>query len=269
MLVADGKVGVRVRDSRRSSFADGFPGVGRQLIESHLQKLRRRHDISSAEEAAIRDSIADVRRVRADEVVIRAGVPIDECTLLVEGWLARVKDLRSGVRQFTELHIAGDFADLHSFTLKRLEHDVVSLTPCTIATVPHDRVRELTENFPHLARVYWFQTNLDAAIHREWTVCMARRSAIARVSHLLCELCVRLDIVGRVRDNCFDFPLTQTDLAECLGLTSVHVNRTLQELRKRKLISLENREVALLDLAALREVAEFAPAYLYLERHGR
>lgn len=239
------------------------------MISSHLQKLRQRHDISSAEEAAIRECITEVRRVRADETVIRSGVPLSESTLLVEGWLARVKDLRSGVRQFTELHVAGDFADLHSFTLKRLEHDVVSLTPCTLATVPHERIRELTERHPHLARVYWFQTNLDAAIHREWTVCMARRSAIARVAHLLCELRVRLDIVGRVRDDSFLFPLTQTDLAECLGLTSVHVNRTLQELRKRQLIRLENREAVILDHSALEEIAEFDPAYLYLERQSR
>ena len=236
------------------------------MIGSHLQKLRRRHDISAAEEAAIRDSITDIRKVRADETVIRAGVPLESSTLLVDGWLARVKDLRSGVRQFTELHVKGDFADLHSFTLKRLEHDVISLTPCTLATVPHQKIRELTERYPHLARVYWFQTNLDAAIHREWTVCMARRSAIARLAHLLCELCARLDIVGRVRDNSFEFPLTQTDLAECLGLTSVHVNRTLQELRKRKLISLENRQVVILDHRELEEVAEFDPGYLYLER---
>jgi CRP-like cAMP-binding protein len=239
------------------------------LIGSHLQKLRRRHDINSAEEAAIRAAIGEVRRVRADQVVIRAGEPLSECTLLVDGWLARVKDLRSGVRQYTELHVPGDFADLHSFTLKRLEHDVVSLTACTLVTVSHDRVRELTENFPHLARVYWFQTNLDAAIHREWMVCMARRSAMARVAHLLCELWVRLEIVGRVDGTSFDFPLTQSDFAECLGLTSVHVNRTLQELRKRKLISLENRKATILDMEALHELAEFDPVYLYLERQPR
>ncbi len=239
------------------------------MIESHLQKLRRRHDISAAEEAAIRDAVTEVRRVPADATVIKSGQPLDVCTLLVEGWLARVKDLRSGVRQFTELHVAGDFADLHSFTLKRLEHDVVSLTPCKLATVPHERLRELTEKFPHLGRVYWFQTNLDAAIHREWTVCMARRSAMARVAHILSELCVRLDIVGRVQANSFDFPMTQTDLAECLGLTSVHVNRTLQELRKRNLIRLENRRATVLDMPALHEIAEFDDSYLYLEKQPR
>lgn len=239
------------------------------MIASHIQKLRRRHDISAAEESAIGSAVTEVRRLRAHQTVIRSGQRLNESTLLVEGWLARVKDLRSGVRQFTELHVSGDFADLHSFTLKRLEHDVVSLTPCTVAIVPHDRLREITEKFPHLGRVYWFQTNLDAAIHREWTVSMARRSAIARMAHLLCEMCERLDIIGRVQQGRFAFPLTQSDLAECLGLTSVHVNRTLQELRKRGLIRLENREAELLDPPALQELAEFDPSYLYLEKQGR
>lgn len=239
------------------------------MIDSHLLKLRRRHDIGAAEESAIRAAVGNVRHVAADAIIVPEGKHLDESTLLIEGWLARVKELRSGVRQFTELHVAGDFADLHSFTLKRLEHDVVSLTACTIASVPHSALRELTENYPHLARVYWFQTNLDASIHREWTVSMAPRSALARVAHLLCELCVRLDITGRVEDGSFEFPLTQADLAECLGLTSVHVNRTLQALRKRKLIRLENRRATILDMPALQEIAEFDPAYLYLERHPR
>lgn len=239
------------------------------MIDSHLLKLRRRHDIGAAEESAIRAAIRDVRRVGPDATIIPAGKHLDESTLLIDGWLARVKELQSGVRQFTELHVAGDFADLHSFTLKRLEHDVVSLTASTIASVPHKALRELTERHPHLARVYWFQTNLDASIHREWTVCMARRSALARVAHLLCEMCVRLDITGRVQQASFDFPLTQADLAECLGLTSVHVNRTIQALRKRELIRLENRKATILDMAALQETAEFDPAYLYLERQPR
>ena len=149
------------------------------MIDSHLLKLRRRHDIGAAEESAIRAAIRDVRRVGPDAMIIPAGKHLDESTLLIDGWLARVKELQSGVRQFTELHVAGDFADLHSFTLKRLEHDVVSLTASTIASVPHKALRELTERHSHLARVYWFQTNLDASIHREWTVCMARRSAPA------------------------------------------------------------------------------------------
>jgi len=238
-------------------------------MDSHFRKLRRRHDISAAEEAAIRDCVSEFRRVGPDETVIKAGQPLQESTLLLDGWLARVKDLRSGARQFTEIHVAGDFADLHSFTLKRLDHEVVSLTQCHLAIFPHKRLRELTERYPHIARVYWFQTNLDAAIHREWTVCMARRSALARVSHLLCELSIRLQVTGLTDGTSFDFPLTQNELADCLGLTTVHVNRTIQELRKRELIALDRRHVTLRDMDALRNIAEFDESYLYLEKQPR
>ena len=129
-------------------------------MDSHFRKLRRRHDISATEEAAIRDSVSEFRRVGPDETVIPGGQPLQESTLLIDGWLARVKDLRSGARQFTEIHVAGDFADLHSFTLKRLDHEVVSLTQCHLAVFPHSRLRELTERYPHLARVYWFQVGM-------------------------------------------------------------------------------------------------------------
>ena len=238
-------------------------------MDTHFRKLRRRHEISAAEEAAIRDMVADYRRVGPDETIIRAGEMLQESTLLLTGWLARVKDLRSGARQFTGLHVAGDFADLHSFTLKRLDHDVVSLTEGHLAIVPHARIKELIERFPHLARVYWFQTNLDAAIHREWLVSMARRSALARVSHLLCELSIRLEVAGLSDGASFDFPMTQNELADCLGLTTVHVNRTIQELRKRGLIQLDRRRVTLRDVAALKSVAEFDESYLYLEPQPR
>ena len=189
--------------------------------------------------------------------------------MLIEGWLARAKDLKDGRRQITELHVAGDFVDLHSFTLKRLEHDIVSLTPCKLAIVPHERMRKITEDYPHLTRVYWFATNLDAAIHREWTVSLGRRSALESMAHLFCELRVRLGIVGLVDGESFDLPLTQADLAECLGLTGVHANRTLQELRRRDLIRLEGRRATILDVPALERLAEFDPAYLYLEKKAR
>ena len=239
------------------------------MIEAHLMKLRRRDEVSPAEEAVLRGLIGDVRKYAADQVIIKAGVELHESLLVLEGWLARARDLAEGQRQMTEIHLPGDFADLHSFTLKRLEHNVVSLTPCTIAAVPHQRLQEMTEKHPHLTRLSWFSTNLDAAIHREWAVSLGRRPALARTAHLFCELYIRLEIIGRTNGNSYEFPLTQAELAECLGLTPVHINRTLQELRSRKLIELEQRQVTLLDLPKLKEVAEFDPAYLYLERRPR
>src|SRR5690348_2263233 len=236
------------------------------MITVHLKKLRRRIEISSDEERAIRGTISHVRHVRPDEMVVRSGEELTVSLLLLDGWLARSKDLAGGERQFTELQVAGDFADLHGFTLKRLEHDVMSLSDCKIAVVPHEDLLRLTEQFPRVGRIYWFCTNMDAAIQRELTLSLGQRSAISRMAHLFCELYVRLDVVGRTRDNGYEFPLTQRELSECLGLTVVHANRTLQELRRRGLVELENRHLKIVDRRGLEGLAEFDPAYLYLEK---
>jgi CRP-like cAMP-binding protein len=236
------------------------------MISVHLKKLRRRIEISSDEERAIRAAVAEVRHVRPDQIVVRSGEELTTSLLLLEGWLARSKDLAGGERQVTELHVVGDFADLHGYTLKRLDHDVVSLCECKIAVVPHERISEIGDKFPRLARAYWFCTNMDAAIQRELTLSLGQRSAISRMAHLFCELYVRLDVVGRVRDNGYAFPLTQRELSECLGLTVVHANRTLQELRRRGLVELENRHLKIVDRRGLEGLAEFDPAYLYLEK---
>ena len=238
------------------------------MITPHLKKLRLRSQISSDEERVIRGLLASTRRVPPDEFLVRAGQDLNVSLLLLDGWLMRSKDLPSGDRQVMELHVAGDFADLHGFTLKKLEHDVVSASDCTIGIVPHDRLLEITEKHPHLARVYWLHTNIDAAITREMALSLGQRSAISRMAHLFCELHVRLAVVGKTDGNSFEFPLTQRELSECLGLTVVHVNRTLQELRRRSLVESANRRITILDKAGLEAVAEFDPAYLHMERRG-
>ncbi len=239
------------------------------MIELHLQRLRARDEISEEEEAAIRGSVSEVRSHPADAVVTRRGEPLTFSTILLDGLMCRYKDLRDGQRQITELHVAGDYTDLHSFTLKVLDHNVMALTPCRVAIVPHERLRAITERFPHLTRVYWFATNLDAAIHREWEVSLGRRSALSRMAHLFCEMHVRLGVVGLADETGYDLPLTQTDLAECLGLTAVHVNRTLKELREQEVVFFRGGRVDLRDLPALKHIAEFDPAYLYLEKRAR
>jgi CRP-like cAMP-binding protein len=126
----------------------------------------------------------------------------------------------------------------------------------------------VSEQHPHLARIYWMSTNIDAAITREMTLSLGKRSAISRMAHLFCELHVRLGFVGKTKGDSYEFPLTQRELSECLGLTVVHVNRTLQELRRRNLIETENRQVRILDRHALEAVAEFDPSYLHLEHRA-
>jgi CRP-like cAMP-binding protein len=235
------------------------------MIERHLAKLRARHSVSPAEEEAIRGLVADTRRYEPDRVIVRAGESLDFSTLLLEGLLCRHKDLRSGERQISELHVAGDFADLHSFTLKRLDHEVSTLTECAVGIVPHERLSALFAEHRRLGLIYWFSTNLDAAIHREWTVSLGRRSTPSRMAHLFCELHVRLGLVGLARDLAFALPLTQLELAECLGVTSVHVNRVLRELRERGLVDFRGGQVTIQDLPGLEQAAEFDPSYLYLD----
>jgi CRP-like cAMP-binding protein len=236
------------------------------LIDAHLARLRKRAPISATEEEALRGLVSRTIRAPADRTLVREGELLDHSLLLIEGWLGRAKDRRSGRRQIAELHVAGDFADLHGFTLKRLDHNIISLSDCLIATVPHNRLERLTVDHPRLARIYWFLTNVDAAIHRQWAISLGGSIALARMAHLFCELYVRLEIVGKTRGDTFDFPLTQEEVAMCIGLTPVHVNRTLQDLRGKGLVELESRQVRIPDLQALMRTAEFNPSYLYLDR---
>ena len=189
--------------------------------------------------------------------------------LLAKGYVARAKLVPDGGRQITAIHLPGDFVDLHSFLLKRLEHGVAALTPVRTALVPHAALKKITEDYPHLARMLWFSTLLDAAIHREMILSVGRRTAIARISHLLCELAVRLEIVGMAGGGAFKLPLTQADLADATGLTSVHVNRMLKKLRDDELLTFRNGEVTIHDWDGLQKVAEFSPSYLFLERQPR
>ena len=239
------------------------------LFDRLFLKLRARDEVTPEEEEALRGCIAEVKEVPAHRVIVRANEELSCSVLLVDGFLARYKDLRDGQRQITELHVPGDFADLHGFTLKRLDHNITTLTACRIALASHDKLKALTADYPHLTRILWFSTNLDAAIHREWEVSLGRRTALARVAHLFCELYQRLKIVGMTQDHMFELALTQTDISECLGLTSVHVNRTLRALREAGLLEFRGRKVKITDPKGLAEVAEFDPRYLYLEPRAR
>jgi CRP-like cAMP-binding protein len=234
------------------------------MIEQHLMKLRARDMIGADEEQAIRDALGEVKTYSADRIVIREGQLLDASTLLLEGMMCRYKDLSDGQRQITELHVPGDFVDLHSFTLKRLDHSILALTPCRVVEMPHANIEKITERYPHLTRVYWFATTLDAAIHREWELSLGRRSALAKIAALFCEMRVRFNVIGMTEGDTYALPLTQTDLSECLGLTAIHVNRTLKELREENIVQFKGGRVTIQNLAQLERIAEFDPAYLYL-----
>lgn len=240
-----------------------------RAIQGLLLKLRARDLVGEEEEQMLRASVAELHHFPAGRTIVRSGTTLSASTLLVDGIVCRYKDLSDGQRQIMELHIAGDFVDLHGFLLKRLDHNVGAMSPVTIASVPHDALRGITETHPHLGRMLWFSTLLDASIHREKILSIGRRSALARIAHMFCELLVRLRIVGLASESGYALPLTQADLADVTGLTSVHVNRMLKKLRDDNLLTFRGGTVTIGDWERLQRVAEFDPTYLHLERRPR
>ncbi len=209
-----------------------------------------------------------VRSVDAREDIIREGEQPKVVNLILDGWACRYKMLEDGRRQNIAFFLPGDLCDLHVYILRGMDHSIGTITPVRYAQIPRDAFDRFTANRPRVTQAMWWDTLVTAAIQREWTVNIGQRNALERIAHLLCELHLRLFAVGLAPDNSFEVPLTQIDLAEATGMTPVHVNRTVQELRTRGLISWRNRHIGIPDLAALRNAASFNSAYLHLEREG-
>lgn len=240
-----------------------------QAIGTLLAKLRLRDAVAEHEAAVLCGAVERIADYPAGHVLVSEGAPLNASILLIDGFVARYKDLAEGERQITEMHVAGDFVDLHGYLLKRLEHSICALTPVRIALVPHAALTAITEREPHLTRLLWLSTQIDAAIQRERILSLGRRSAIARIAHLLCELFHRLQAVGRAADGSFELPITQIDLADATGLTPVHVNRMLGRLRNEGLVTFRSGIVRIHDLPGLEQRAEFDPAYLFLAKAPR
>jgi CRP-like cAMP-binding protein len=234
-------------------------------ITRNFLRGRRRRQLSVEERAALEAAVVDVQPVAARRTLIRRGEVVRTATLVVSGFLCRYMDARDGFRQLVSLQVPGDFVDLHGYPLQRLDHDIATLSDGEVALIPHDRLTSIVERMPHLGRMLWFSTLLDAAMHREWIFRIGRLEATGRVAHFLCETQARLRVVGMATDDRFHLPLTQQDIGEACGLTSVHVNRTLRRLREAGLVELANREVHVLNGRGLAQLGEFEPDYLFLD----
>src|ERR1700723_1397809 len=230
-----------------------------------LRKLSNFAALSEEESRAVVDSCRDVREVGAREDVISQGDRTGGANLCGGGFACRYKTLEDGRRQIVAYFVPGDLCDLRVFILKRMDHSIGAIAPSRVATIAPDNVLKLMHNYPTLTRALWWSTLVEEAIAREWIVNVGQRNALERMAHLFCELLYRFRAVDLNRGNSCTLPLTQVELAETLGLSSVHVNRTRQELGRRNLITLEGGTLTIQDLDALKEVSFFDPDYLQLD----
>ncbi len=226
--------------------------------------------LSSADRAYLTRAASERLRKFGPRVdIVREGERPKDVQLVVAGWACRYKQLEDGRRQVVSFFLPGDSCDLNVFILREMDHSIGSITDCTIADLSRDFFEEISVAYPRIVTALWWESLVDAAIQREWTLNLGQRTALERMAHLLCELFFRLRLAGLTNGDGCDFPLTQADLADASGLSKVHVNRTLQELRSANLIVLKGRTLVVPDLRRLMNAGLFNANYLHMEREGR
>jgi CRP-like cAMP-binding protein len=237
-------------------------------IERIVRRLETRGPLSDDDRAAIRALPFTYRTLDAAAYMVREGEPSEICTLLLNGFAYRHKVTGDGGRQIMAVHMPGEFLDLQNSFLGVADHNVQALTRCEVAAVPVPAVVELAVTHPLVGRAMWIDTLVDAAVFREWIVNVGRRDAITRLAHLLCEIALRLEAAGLARNGEYELPMTQEQIADCTGLTPVHVNRVLKELGRLGVIERDKRAVRVVDWDGLEEVGDFNSRYLHFEAGG-
>lgn len=231
-----------------------------------IRKLESITTLSDVERATIEMLPVKVRALSARQDIVRDGDTASQSCLILEGWSCRYKMIEDGKRQVFSFHIAGDIPDLHSLHIPLMDHNLATVTAATVAFIPHEALHDLTARFPGIAAKLWRETLVDAAIFRQWMMSMGRRDAFDHMAHLLCELYLRQEAVGLASDHRCPMPLSQVELADAMGLSNVHVNRVLQEMRGRGMLTLSRNTLVIQAWDDLVRTAEFDPTYLQLRK---
>jgi CRP-like cAMP-binding protein len=204
--------------------------------------------------------------IKENQDIVRVGDRPTRSCLILSGFTCMYKVTGDGKRQIHNFHIAGDIPDLQSLHLKVLDNSLGTLTPCSVGFITHEALDKLCERHYRIAKALWRETLIDGAIFREWMTSIGQREAYSRIAHLLCEMVVRLRAVGLVNDCSCHWPMTQTEIGDALGITTVHVNRVLQAMRADGLIELKGERLNIPDWDRLMKAGDFEPTYLHLEQ---
>ncbi|MBB5686690.1 Crp/Fnr family transcriptional regulator [Sphingobium boeckii] len=233
------------------------------------RRLRSRADLDDEDCRAIIALPHAVRVYEAPAYIIReGGPPTSYCTLILSGLAFRQKVTLTGARQIVSIHMAGDFIDLQHLFLKRADHSVQALSRVEAVDIERSALRQLIIDRPAVGRAMWTDALIEGSVFREWVVNVGRRDAKTRVAHLLCEFALRMQAAGLANGEGFELPMTQEQIGDAVGLTSVHVNRTLKLLAAEGLIERDKRFVKYRDWQRLQHVGDFTSLYLHLDQAG-
>ena len=228
-----------------------------------IRKLECFQPLSQEDKALLERCSRPLRQYAAKQDIIREGDSTKNVFLILAGFACRYKIIEGGRRQIMAYLVPGDFCDFQVFILNEMDHNIGTLSACQVVEIPRPVILEVTDR-PAIARAFWWASLVDAATLREWLVNMGQRPAEQRIGHLLCELLVRLEAVGLVTDNMYTLPITQTDLGDTMGLTVVHVNRMLMNMRDEGLIEVDAKKLTIKDVRRLKAFSGFNPNYLHL-----
>ncbi len=232
-------------------------------MDQLIAKLERAIALSDDDRSSLLAIFSNTQNFKKGRDILREGEQPDHVHVVINGWAAHCVTLVDGSRQTTAFLMPGDFCNGETTLLRRLDHSVVALTPVTIGTATRERLTALLLDRPNVAQAFWQTTLVDAAVLRTWLVNIAHRKAYQRIAHLMCELHTRLSCLGLVSGSTCAVPLTQEQLGNALGLTSIHVNRMLRRLRNEGLMEFQKRTLTLRNVAELHAMASFNPSYLH------
>lgn len=229
-----------------------------------IRQLETVAELSTRDRDALSSLPMRTKAIPGGRDIVREGDRPTESCLMLSGLACRYKVVGGGRRQIMSIHFPGDLPDLQSLELDVMDHGILALSEVRVAFIPHDAIRSLIDREPGIRSALLKQSLIDASMFREWIVNVGRRTAIERVAHVFCECFVRLRVRGLAGSHSFQLLLTQAELADATGLSNVHVNRTLQELRRAGLVRSSGKRHEILDWPALQTVGDFNPAYLHI-----
>lgn len=238
--------------------------MAKAYTDALLRKLDSAGAFAPDELEALRLLPIQVLPLRSGQYIVREGDRPTRSCLVIEGFVSASKTTGDGDRQIASFYVPGDIPDLQSLHLGVMDISFEAITSCTVGYIPHEALHRLVDTHPRLGSALWRTTLVDAAIYREWVANVGQRHADSRLAHLFCEILMRLKAVGLADGNSCSLPMTQTELGDALGISVVHVNRTLQKLRRDGLISFKSKRLTVLDWKRLAEVGDFDPTYLHL-----